>query len=96
MYIVSYSSYVHICCQVTATITKVKEYVTALGRLGLDGTEYALLRAIAIFGAGTAVHYAVILKERKKYLRNFSGEVAKNITIMGSFWVSLKGVSHDR
>jgi hypothetical protein len=40
--------------QVTATITKVKEYVTALDRLALDGAEYALLRAIAIFGAGTA------------------------------------------
>ena len=39
--------------QVTTTITKVKEYVTALGRLQLDGAEYALLRAIAIFGAGT-------------------------------------------
>lgn len=37
--------------QVTATVTKVKEYATALGRLGLDGAEYALLRTIAIFGA---------------------------------------------
>lgn len=37
--------------QVTATITKVKEYVTALGRLQLDSTEFALLRAIAVFGA---------------------------------------------
>ncbi len=27
--------------------------MTALGRLGLDNTEYALLRAIAVFGAGT-------------------------------------------
>ncbi len=38
--------------------------MTALGRLGLDNTEYALLRAIAVFGAGT---------EYRKYQEGGSG-----------------------
>jgi len=37
--------------QVTNTLTKIKEYVRALSRLELDATEFALLKAVAIFGA---------------------------------------------
>ena len=36
--------------QVTTTITRIKEYITALSKLELDPTEYALVKAIAIFG----------------------------------------------
>ncbi|XP_023332102.1 orphan steroid hormone receptor 2 [Eurytemora carolleeae] len=37
--------------QVTSTLTKIKEYINALSKLDLDQTEFALVKAIAIFGA---------------------------------------------
>jgi len=36
---------------VTQTVAKIKEYVTALTRLGLDSQEFALLKIIAIFSS---------------------------------------------
>lgn len=37
--------------QVTSTLSKIKEYVQALEKLNLDETEFALLKAIAVFGS---------------------------------------------
>ena len=51
--------------QVTTTICKVQEYVRALSKLHLDPKEFALLKAIALFGAGTKillVHMNVIFR----------------------------------
>jgi len=36
---------------VTTNLTRVAEYMKALGRLALDPTEFALLKAVAIFGS---------------------------------------------
>ena len=41
--------------QVTTTICKVQEYVRALSKLHLDPKEFALLKAIALFGAGIKI-----------------------------------------
>ena len=38
--------------QVTQAVCKIKEYTTALARLGMDDMEFALMRVIAIFGSG--------------------------------------------
>ena len=38
--------------QVTQAVCKIKEYTTALARLNMDDTEFALMRVIAIFGSG--------------------------------------------
>jgi len=37
--------------QVTQAVCKIKEYTTALARLGMDDMEFALMRVIAIFGS---------------------------------------------
>lgn len=39
--------------QITQTVCKIKEYVTALDRLKLDQQEFGLLRTIALFGSDT-------------------------------------------
>jgi len=63
---------------VTANLTKVKEYMSALARLDLDSTEYALLKAVAIFGSdqlsGSCEYLNLVCDGAVSQLREYSAK----------------------
>jgi len=62
--------------QVTSTLSKIKEYVQALDKLNLDDTEFALLKAIAVFGSdqltGSSEYLNLVTDKLVTQLRNYS------------------------